>query len=691
MSFIAPTRSEPLPSYSNLYWRTLILCAGGSLLLVTMGLVAQNRSALGVGTAALLAFALCSLLFRWNYRLLSRLLTFVIALVTISLAELSFPQGGYLVQLSVVLVPLGIHLFDWRTEGWIMVGLAVLLLIYPPLLYHATSIIDNSQLASDPAGVIGPAMATLYFSFLGVGVISWITKDHASEVEKVASSNWRAKEQYRREIDALTKAGDLRMVQWRLDRDQVVYNREMEAAYPKLPSFEAKTSYKRFFDSFPVEYRQQFERARSAILSTGKAYSENLKVLTPSGAVAWRKIWFVPVLDDYESIVAVGLLSTDITDQVEISEKFQVANQTLLEERRKRNQLFGMVAHELRTPVAAVAMLADDSDPVHWSDNRVNVQQAAKDLLNTIDDMRLLINPDLKRPVRTEQFDVSELNQSIRVNVESIFNSSGLRFKSDSSRLPDRMRFVSDPYRIRIAVSNLIKNACLHSGGEVVLMNTVSHTDKEQNPYLEWSVEDDGKGIAEADRVRIFEAGERGATPSEGTGLGLHITRSWIEELGGKVWYEPRLPRGSRFIVRVPLACSKNLTSTTERQSDVTDLSALNVLIVEDEKMLRMLQERLISPLVASCKVAANGQDALSKLSEDTDVVITDYFMPEMDGIALASELRRRGYEGVILGLTAATIGTQLEDFKAAGVDEVLPKPLDRDLFTEVVSELLKL
>lgn len=363
----------------------------------------------------------------------------------------------------------------------------------------------------------------------------------------------------------------------------------------------------------------------------------------------------------------------------------------------RRSQLFGVIAHELRTPVAAINMMAADDDNSEWENSKVKILRSSNDLLNTIDDMRLLINPEIKRPLRYEAFTVKDLNATVTSSVASIVASTGVQYQQyNAIALPlVDDEFTADTYRVRVVITNLVKNACLHSRGTHVWMFSRMAMDSQGGEYLEWVVGDNGTGIPEGQIDGLFEAGARGDSVAEGTGFGLYIAKNWIEEIDGSIRYHPRKKGGSEFIVRLPLLPADSQTATTHDQApeihtkleDV--LPKLNVLLAEDEAMLRMLAQKLLSRMVGSIKAAQDGREGVEQFDSTINLVLTDYFMPEMSGVEFAKQLRQQGYTGVILGITAATIGEQRQDLLDAGVDMVLPKPLNAEMFRNSISQLL--
>jgi len=389
----------------------------------------------------------------------------------------------------------------------------------------------------------------------------------------------------------------------------------------------------------------------------------------------------------------------DVTEIKETQRQLEKSVNDLRSVESKRNQIFGMVAHELRTPVAAISMMAQQHDDDEWLQDRDDLKRTARDLLNTIDDMRMVINPTLERPIRSETFTVQQLNASVAANVASIVSASGVRYEQ-ANAIPmvfNELEFSSDTYRVRIAVTNVVKNACIHSQGDKVWMISRLYMGRNEKQYLEWLVMDNGVGIPEDEIERLFRSGERGESKAEGSGLGLFITKSWIEEIGGKVEYRRRSGGGSCFGIRVPLVSPSEQSSAAvkdekvQRQKVLSYTAKLNVLFVEDEIMLRMLGQKLLSTMVNDIDVAVNGVEGLSRLDPTHhNIVMTDYFMPEMSGVDMIRQLRADGFDGPIIGVTAATIGEQIGEMLNAGADLVLPKPLTKDSFIGAIAELAR-
>jgi len=117
-------------------------------------------------------------------------------------------------------------------------------------------------------------------------------------------------------------------------------------------------------------------------------------------------------------------------------------------------------------------------------------------------------------------------------------------------------------------------------------------------------------------------------------------------------------------------------------------LEGRRVLFAEDQLTLQLLTKSLLEKAGADIRVTDNGKQALEAFDKEPfELVITDAMMPEMDGYQLSTALRDRGYTGPIIAVTAAVIGEEIENLKRAGVDLVLPKPINMQRLKEALND----
>jgi CheY-like chemotaxis protein len=241
----------------------------------------------------------------------------------------------------------------------------------------------------------------------------------------------------------------------------------------------------------------------------------------------------------------------------------------------------------------------------------------------------------------------------------------------------------------RQVITNLVKNAALHSQGTDVW---VSLTGSREGGLLQLilRVEDNGRGIPETQRGKIFDAFGRGDTTADGTGLGLYIIKELCEMLAGDIEYfdSDRGGAGFRLSCTLPIA-SKTEGHENKAGSTQNLLSGKKILFAEDQLTLQALTQSLLIRQGAEPTVANNGVEALKLFTKQNfDIVLTDAMMPEMDGYTLSRELRKKGFIGPIIAVTAAVIGQETENLLASGVDIVMTKPIDIKLLNAHLESL---
>jgi len=379
----------------------------------------------------------------------------------------------------------------------------------------------------------------------------------------------------------------------------------------------------------------------------------------------------------------------DITDLHEKQQALAKVNNKLNEQTEQQRKLFGIISHELRTPASAIQMLSNelDIDDVE----RDELQSVTTHLLNVIDDLRTAVNPSTEVEIHRAPFELATLIREVERQTSTLASGSGFSMEIRSpSASGASASFVSDAYRLRAVLTNLIRNSVFHSGGSRIWLS-VEVTDDNTESILTFRVEDNGKGIPEDQIDRLFEPFERGDTKASGTGVGMYLIKSWTEKLGGRVSYTPSDKGGACFTVtlRVPQAkmTQQDDSEATRLLEAKAILQGKRIMLVEDDRILRKTTTRLLEKnFNVQVITAADGNQALELLkNESVELILTDYFMPNLDGRELIRALREQGRMLPIIALTAATIGQEQDELKDAGADVVLPKPLDVHRFAVAI------
>lgn len=343
----------------------------------------------------------------------------------------------------------------------------------------------------------------------------------------------------------------------------------------------------------------------------------------------------------------------------------------------QQTQLFSMISHELRTPAAIISMLADELDEGRsWQDTGPQVRAVLDQLLSILRDMRQTVRPEQNLPIHIESFTPEDLAQSIRDAFRTMAQARGIEIFLTMGVGAKELR-ATDKVRLNQTLSNLIKNAILHSQATEVRLRY----EEEPGHLGVWTVSDNGRNIPHSQREKLFHPFARSvdsASRVDGSGLGLYIAKGAIELLGGKIDYVERPMSGAEFRVALPMKLPEGERTVPDTvQHPSVDLSGLSVLVVEDSETMGGLLVARLSKIFAEVKWLRDGASGLAWAGlNKPDVVISDLFMPGLGGDEMVRKLRQRGFDKPIIGMTATDIGEEVDKFRKSGADAVITKPL---------------
>ena len=350
----------------------------------------------------------------------------------------------------------------------------------------------------------------------------------------------------------------------------------------------------------------------------------------------------------------------------------------LSEKSAKQQQLFAIIGHELRTPAAAIKMMLDqERGYLKYMQNSDTLFGSVDHLLDVLDDMRTVIQPDSAILGEVEVVSLQKTIQRAVVQHERLTQSSTLKVHLKLDQVPEQMVRLNARLLRQITV-NMIKNCALHADAHRLAIEFCP-TEGNPNQFC-ISFEDDGVGIAEEYREHLFDAFARGDTQADGTGLGLHLSRKFArEQLGGDLVFEEGKLGGARFVLtfKAEPVFEQGLEQVEEEVITPVSLRNMHVLLVEDNKVIAELTKIQLKKAGARVVHAENGIAAMREMRDQLfDLVLTDFFMPEMNGDELIRRLRNTDYHGPIVAVTAASVGSEMVDLEQAGADFVLAKPL---------------
>ena len=352
---------------------------------------------------------------------------------------------------------------------------------------------------------------------------------------------------------------------------------------------------------------------------------------------------------------------------------------------RAKSAFLANMSHEIRTPMNGVVGMAELlCDTSLTEEQRLfaeTIKSSGEALLVIINDILDYSKIEAERlTLHPEPFDLERIIHEITMLLQPRARAQGIDLLIDYDMfLPTR--FVGDPGRVRQVLTNLIGNAVKFTSKGHVLVRVVGLEDEASKQQLHVTVEDTGIGISPENLEHVF--GEFNQVESqqnrkfEGTGLGLAITRRLVERMGGEVWVDSELGKGSSFGFRVTLPVAEDAGPTD------FPISVRNVLVVDDQFINRTILQRQLSPhdiKVTLCRSATEALEIMDKGGE-FDAILTDHEMPEMNGLDFARSVRDRGRSLPIVMLSSNPAVAR-EGSDGLGLAGLLQKPVLRaDLY----------
>ena len=368
------------------------------------------------------------------------------------------------------------------------------------------------------------------------------------------------------------------------------------------------------------------------------------------------------------------------------------------------------MSHDIRTPLnGIIGLLKIDED--HFEnqelvrDNHRKMQISANHLLSLINDVLQMSKLEDGNVVMThEVISLSELTQDIVNIIIGRAVEAGIQwdYEREKSDIPYPYIYGS-PVHLRQIFLNIYGNCIKYNrpGGKITTIVDALE-EKDGICTYRWTISDTGEGMSKEFLEHIFEpfAQEKSDARSvyQGTGLGMAIVKSLINQMGGTIIVDSEKGVGSTFVLTIPFEIAKAPVKNIDTTKREADINGLRLMLVEDNELNAEIAETMLADQGAEVTTVYDGKQAVDLFENSPegsfDAILMDIMMPVMDGLTAAKTIRSMKHADAeyipIIAVTANAFKEDAEKCFAAGMNAHVSKPLDMEIVKKTLQELIK-
>ncbi|GAA4330941.1 hypothetical protein GCM10023149_36490 [Mucilaginibacter gynuensis] len=430
------------------------------------------------------------------------------------------------------------------------------------------------------------------------------------------------------------------------------------------------------------------ERTRE--LSKNKqSFEVDLLIYRKDGQPLWISVINSVILNEVGKVDKYIEVIIDITAKKKVELELIAAKEEALQLNRAKDMFISVLSHEMRTPLNAVIgmshLLVEDAATESQRENLNILKFSAENLMTLINDVL-----DFTK-IETGNVELEKANMNMRELIQSVTSSIRYRTREKNITLTQNIDptipdvVIGDRTRLCQILLNLMSNAVkfTEKGGVTIDLKVIEQS--RSSVRIRFAVTDTGIGIPNNKINTIFESFKQAdaATTRKygGTGLGLPISKRLIELHDSRINVDSVPEQGSTFWFTITFNKADGQTLSNNNTVE-TELN-INVLVVDDNQINRLLVNKVLTKWGASTDFAENGREAVDKIlaNHNYDAVLMDIHMPEMGGLE-ATQLIRSNDESYyqqlpIIALTASMLNAEINQITDAGMNDFLLKPFD--------------
>jgi len=455
--------------------------------------------------------------------------------------------------------------------------------------------------------------------------------------------------------------------------------------------------------TYPEDLEKDLMFIKKVLNNEIDSYEIEKRYIHKNGSIIWIRLLSNVVRNEEGQVLFAIASIVDITNRINLQNELIIAKEKAEESDRLKSAFLANMSHEIRTPMNGILGFAELLKEPGLSGKEQQkyigiIEKSGERMLNIINDI-----VDISK-IEAGLIELSITESNIISQIEYIYTffkpeaeAKGIKLSFTTQLEANEALIKTDREKVYAILTNLVKNAIkfTEEGGSIEISCNLSTEGKAEE--IKIYVKDTGIGIPKERQAAIFErfiqADIDDKMAYQGAGLGLSISKAYVEMLGGKIWVESESGKGSTFYFTLPYNANSNSQKIIE-QTSVTaekenDFMKLKILIVEDDEVSLMLTERYVKDYSKEILTAGTGYEAVEvcRNNPDIDIILMDIRMPGMGGMDAAKLIKEFNKDVIIIAQTAYALFGDRERALKGGCDDYISKPIKRDILQAMIQK----